>query len=136
MEFARKYDKCQRFAPVSKAHLEKLTTMTSPWPFVVWGIDLIGQLPKGRGEVQYVVVAVDYFSKWVKAEALASITSMKIKQFVYRTSFVDMEHHTQSYQTMTSNLIAKSLKNSVLSYKLRSLSPQLRNLKLMVKWRL
>ena len=40
--------------------------MTSPWPFVIWGIDLIGQFPKGRGSVQYAVVAVDYFTKWVK----------------------------------------------------------------------
>ena len=58
--------------------------MTSPWPFAVWGIDLIGQLPKGRGSIQYVVVAVDYFTKWVEAEALASIMPAKIKEFVYK----------------------------------------------------
>ena len=63
MEFARKCDKCQRFTPISKGDPEELTTMTSPWPFAVWGIDLIGQLPKGRGRTQYVVVAVDYFTK-------------------------------------------------------------------------
>ena len=34
--------------------------------------------------VQYVVVAVDYFIKWVEAEALASITITKIREFVYR----------------------------------------------------
>ena len=39
--------------------------MTSPWLFAVWGIDLISQLPKGRGSVQYAVVAIDYFTKWV-----------------------------------------------------------------------
>ena len=58
--------------------------MTSPWPFVIWGIDLIGQMPKGRYGAQYAVVAVDYFTKQVEAEALASITPMKIKEFVYR----------------------------------------------------
>ena len=84
MEFAKKCDKCQRFASMSKAHPEELTIMTSPWPFVIWGIDLIGQLPKGRCGAQYAVVAVDYFTKWVEAKALASITSMKIKEFVYR----------------------------------------------------
>ena len=30
------------------------------------------------------MVIVDYFTKWVKAEALALITPMKIKEFVYR----------------------------------------------------
>ena len=47
--------------------------MTSSWPFIVQGIDLIGRLPKRRGSVQYVVVAFDYFTKWVEAETLASI---------------------------------------------------------------
>ena len=58
--------------------------MTSPWPFVVWGIDLIGRLPKGKGSMQYAVVAVDYFTKCVEAETLASITPIKIKKFVYK----------------------------------------------------
>ena len=58
--------------------------MTSPWPFAIWGIDLIDWLPKGRGSVQYTVVAIHYFTKWVEAEALASITPIKIREFVYK----------------------------------------------------
>ena len=84
MEFTRKCDKCQRFAPMSKSHLEELITMTNLWPFAVWGIDLICQLPKGKGVAQYAVVVIDYFRKWVGIEALASITPLKIKNFVYR----------------------------------------------------
>ena len=34
--------------------------------------------------MQYVVVAVDYFTKWIEAEPLASITSAKIKEFIYQ----------------------------------------------------
>ena len=34
--------------------------------------------------MQYAVVAVDYFTKWIKAEALASITPGKIKEFMYK----------------------------------------------------
>ena len=84
MEFTKKCDKCQRFAPMSKAHPKKLTTITSPQPFIVQGTDLISQLPKERGGAQYAVVAMDYFTKYVEVEALASITPMKIKEFVYR----------------------------------------------------
>ena len=84
MEYTRKCDKCQRFAPISKAHSEELASMTSLWPFSIWGIDLIGQLPKGRGSVQYRVVVIDYCTKWVEEEALASITPAKIKEFVYK----------------------------------------------------
>ena len=50
-EYTHKCDKCQLFAPISKVHPEELTYMTSLWPFFVWGIDLIGRLPKERGSV-------------------------------------------------------------------------------------
>ena len=69
---------------MSKAHLEELNSMTSPWPFSVWVIDLIDQLPKERGSIQYTMVTVDYFTKWVEVEALASIMQAKIKEFVYK----------------------------------------------------
>ena len=69
---------------MSKAHLEELTSVTSPWPFTVWGIDIISWLPKWRGSVQYAVVAVDYFIEWVEGEALGFITPTKIKEFVYK----------------------------------------------------
>ena len=84
MAFAKKCDKYQRFTPMSKALPKELTIITSPWPFVIWGIDLIGQLPKGRGSVQYVVFAIDYFTKYVEADVLVSITPTKIKEFVYK----------------------------------------------------
>ena len=34
--------------------------------------------------MQYSVVAIDYFTKWVEVEALASITPTKIKEFIYK----------------------------------------------------
>ena len=51
----------------------------------MWGIDLIGELPKAKGGVKYAVVAVDYFTKWAEAEHLATITAKKLKDFVYRS---------------------------------------------------
>ena len=58
--------------------------MTSSWLFIVWGNDLIGRLPKGRGSVQYTVVAFNYFTKWVEVEPLASNMATKIKEFIYK----------------------------------------------------
>ena len=58
--------------------------MQSPWPFAIWGIDLIGSLPTGKGGVKYAMVAVDYFTKWVEAEPLASITTKKVLDFVVK----------------------------------------------------
>ncbi|GKF08232.1 reverse transcriptase domain-containing protein [Tanacetum coccineum] len=37
--------------------------------FDVWGLDFIGPFPESRGNI-YILVAVDYVSKWVEAQAL------------------------------------------------------------------
>ena len=83
MNFTRKCDKCHRFFSIPISHLEKLTSMTSPWPFVVWGIDLIGPMPTARPAFKYVVVAVDYFTKWVEAKPLAMISNKKVQEFIW-----------------------------------------------------
>ena len=57
--------------------------MTSPWPFAIWGIDLIGPMPTTRPAFKYVVVAIDYFTKWAKAKLLATISSKKVQNFVW-----------------------------------------------------
>ncbi|XP_074347128.1 uncharacterized protein LOC141685954 [Apium graveolens] len=46
--------------------------------------DLIGELPKVKGGVKYAVIAVYYFTKWAEAEPLTTITTKKLKNFVYR----------------------------------------------------
>ena len=56
--------------------------MVSPWPFAIWGIDLIGPLPIAKSGIKYDIVAVDYFTKWAEAEPLATITSKKMINFV------------------------------------------------------
>ena len=44
------------------------------WPFTQWDLDILGPFPIGTREMKYLVVGIDYFTKWVEAELLASIT--------------------------------------------------------------
>ncbi|BFG15771.1 hypothetical protein CerSpe_020450 [Prunus speciosa] len=39
---------------------------------------------EGKGQVKYAIVAVDYFTKWAEAEALATITAACIETFVWQ----------------------------------------------------
>ncbi|XP_062089636.1 uncharacterized protein LOC133796171 [Humulus lupulus] len=80
--FARRCNKCQRHANYPRLSPNELVSMTNLWPFVVWDIDLIGTLPTRRGGVKYLVVGVDYFTKWVEAEPLVNITTKQITAFV------------------------------------------------------
>ncbi|GJU26130.1 reverse transcriptase domain-containing protein [Tanacetum coccineum] len=48
--------------------------------FDVWGIDFMGPFPSSRG-YKYIIVAIDYLSKWVEAKALPSNDARVIDQF-------------------------------------------------------
>ena len=71
-------------AKISRLPLEPLTSITSPWPFQQWGLDILGPLPIGKGQCKFIIIAVDYFTKWAEAEPLATITEQKIRNFVWR----------------------------------------------------
>ena len=58
-------------------------TITSPWPFAQWGIDIMGPLPQGKKQVKFLLVVIAYFSKW-EAEALSTITGVKIRSFLWK----------------------------------------------------
>ena len=82
VEIVKRCDKCQRYGNVQQLPAKRLTTIASPWPFAQWGIDIVGPLPKGKGQVRFLLIAIDYFTKWVKAEALATITEARTRSFV------------------------------------------------------
>lgn len=44
----------------------------------------MGPLPQGKDGVNFVVVVADYFTKWVEAEALVTITTSNITRFLWK----------------------------------------------------
>ena len=48
------------------------------------GIDLIDPLPTARAQAKFVIIAIDYFTKWVEAEPLSMITEAKCTNFIWR----------------------------------------------------
>jgi transposase InsO family protein len=44
----------------------------------------LGPLPPAQGNLKYVVVAVEYFSKWIEAKPLATITSVTVQKFFWQ----------------------------------------------------
>ena len=44
----------------------------------------MGPLPIGKGQSKFIVIAVDYFTKWAEAKPLATITEQKVRNFVWR----------------------------------------------------
>ncbi|GJU31308.1 reverse transcriptase domain-containing protein [Tanacetum coccineum] len=48
-----------------------------------WGIDIAGPFPEGPGKVKFLIVAMDYFMKWIEAKAMATITGNQVKKFMW-----------------------------------------------------
>nr|XP_009780783.1 PREDICTED: uncharacterized protein LOC104229782 [Nicotiana sylvestris] len=51
-DYVRKCEQCQKYAPMIHQAGELLHSITSPWPFIKWGMDIVGPLPAGRGKVE------------------------------------------------------------------------------------
>ncbi|XP_020207378.1 uncharacterized protein LOC109792381 [Cajanus cajan] len=73
-EFVKKCVKCQKHGNLIHALAAELHSISSPWLFALWGIDVLGPFPVARGQVKFLLVAVDYFTKWIEAEPLACIS--------------------------------------------------------------
>ena len=70
--FVSKCDQCQRTGNITKRNEMPLNNILEVEIFDVWGVDFMGPFPSSFGN-QYILVAVDYVSKWV--EAIASPTN-------------------------------------------------------------
>ena len=61
----------------------ELHALTSPWPFSVWGIDIIGKIsPKFSSGNEYILVSIDYFTKWVEAASYDRLTAARVSKFI------------------------------------------------------
>ena len=82
--YVKACDKCQRFSNFIRQPSEELTPITAPWPFAQWGLDIMGPFSTAVRQLKFLVVGIDYFTKWVEAEALATIMEKNIRSFVWR----------------------------------------------------
>ena len=84
LEYLKKCDQCQRFAPSIHHPRGVLNPLSNPWSFAQWDLDIVGPFPKAAGNKRYLLIGTDYFTKWVEAEPLANIRNVDAKRFVWR----------------------------------------------------
>ena len=81
--YVKKCHKCQIYA--DKVHIPPtlLNVISFPWPFSIWGIDMIGMIePKASNRHRFILVAIDYFTKWVEVASYANITEPVVVRFI------------------------------------------------------
>ena len=80
-EYIRTCDTCQRFGKPERN--EPLHSIEIIQPFERIGIDIVGPLPETENKNKYMVVAIEYLTKWVEVRALEKATAENVAKFVF-----------------------------------------------------
>jgi hypothetical protein len=67
MEIIAKCRDCQFFQKQTTKHANSLRPIDISWPFAIWGIDIVGILPRAPGGFRFLFVRVDTLTKWMKS---------------------------------------------------------------------
>jgi transposase InsO family protein len=78
-EIVRTCEGCQFYTRKTNLPAHALQMIPVTWPFVVWGMDIVGPLRKAPGGYTHLLVSIDKFSKWVEVRP---ITNLKAEQAV------------------------------------------------------
>lgn len=82
-EYVNKYIKCQQHACLQHVLSQPLQYIQAMWPFAKWGFDLINQfIPSSSNDNKFIIIAIEYLTKWVEAILLVSMIGLKIISFL------------------------------------------------------
>jgi ribonuclease HI len=81
---ARYREACQKFSPRSSNPSQFTKLIAHTWPLQRWGLDIVGPLPTAQGNLKFTFVAVEYFTKWIEARAVSTITSKTAQKFFWQ----------------------------------------------------
>nr|GFA95379.1 reverse transcriptase domain-containing protein [Tanacetum cinerariifolium] len=80
-ELVKHCDSCQRQGKISQRDEMPQNSIQVCEIFDVWGIDFMGPFPRSKGN-KYILIAVDYLSKWVEAKALPTNDARVVVKFL------------------------------------------------------
>jgi hypothetical protein len=111
-EYYKGCQDCQKFGNIERVPASALNPIIKPWPFRGWGLDLIGQInpPSSKGH-KFVLLATDYFTKWVEAIPLKKVTLENMVELLKNTSSTDLEFPKQLELIKELNLYLQSSGN-------------------------
>ena len=81
-------DKCQRFAGRQQLKSLPLKPVHTNGPFQQWGLDFLGEInPHSSGHHKWILVAIDYFTKWIEAIPTKNANHQAIIKFLNENIF-------------------------------------------------
>ena len=82
ISFAKGCLDCQAHGPVCHIPAIPIQPIIKPGPARGWALDLIGLIhPHSSAQHKFIIVATDFFTKWVEAEALKEASALTVRRF-------------------------------------------------------
>ena len=79
IDFAKSCLACQKYGPIQHVLAINLQSVIKPWPFRGWAMDIISKIyPPSSKNHTFILVATDYFTKWVEAIPLKTVNQSKV----------------------------------------------------------
>ena len=83
IKYVRTCHHFQAYQDKKNAPSQPLHSLTTLWPFSAWGMDVIRPvIPKASNNHEYILVAINYFTKWVEATSYKSVTQAMVARFL------------------------------------------------------
>jgi hypothetical protein len=122
---ARKYiqtcDSCQRMGKLGQADEIPLKAQAVTEPFERWALDFVGPFNPKSNQKAYILVAINYMTKWVEEEALPNATEEVVIKFIFKLFVrygLPREVITDGGSQFTAHRITTTLKIIILSTEL------------------
>jgi hypothetical protein len=76
-------ESCQKFRDVQLTPTAMLHPIIKRWSFRGWALDFVGQIHSASSKGhQFVLVAMDYFTKWMEVVPLKNMTHKEVIHFI------------------------------------------------------
>ncbi|XP_019244562.1 PREDICTED: uncharacterized protein LOC109224436 [Nicotiana attenuata] len=83
IHFVQKCHQCQIHSDLIRVPPNELNVTSFSWPFAAWGMDVIGPIEHtALNGHRFILVAIDYFTKWIEASSYKSVTKKVVADFV------------------------------------------------------
>src|SRR6266540_2485110 len=81
-EYVKTYFQCQQRGSMRQNNQKRTIPLIDI--FERWGVDIVGPLSITRERNRYIIVAIDYFSRWSKARLLKAANADTVATFLYK----------------------------------------------------
>ncbi|XP_051138115.1 uncharacterized protein LOC127256255 [Andrographis paniculata] len=83
IKYAQGCEACQRHGSLIRIPAEEMHAVVKLWPFRGWAMDIVGKIhPPSSRRHSFILVATDYFTKWIEAVPLANVIYQEVIKFV------------------------------------------------------